>query len=83
MINLITVVYDTELSLLRTQASNFDLYVDPKDLSKILILVNDVISTWCCGRPSENDNENKLLYFFLNKEVQIITNIEKKVKPKP
>ena len=42
MINLITVVYDTELSLLRTQASNFDLYVDPKDISKILILVNDV-----------------------------------------
>ena len=42
MINLITVVYDTELSLLRTQASNFDLYVNPKDISKILILVNDV-----------------------------------------
>ena len=42
MINLITVVYDTELSLLRTQASNFDQYVDPKDISKILILVNDV-----------------------------------------
>ena len=39
MINLITVVYDTELSLLRTQASNFDQYVDPKDISKILILV--------------------------------------------
>ena len=42
MINLITVVYDTELALLRTQASNFDLYVTPKDISKILILVNDI-----------------------------------------
>ena len=42
MINLITVVYDTELSLLRTQASNFDQYVDPEDISQILILVNDV-----------------------------------------
>jgi len=42
MINLITVVYDTELSLLRTQASNFDLYVSSEDISQILILVNDV-----------------------------------------
>ena len=41
MINLITVVYDVELSLLQTQAQNFDSFIDTKDVSRILILVND------------------------------------------
>ena len=41
MINLITVIYDVELSLLQTQAQNFDSFIDTKDVSRILILVND------------------------------------------
>lgn len=41
MINLITVTYDVELSLLQTQAQNFNTFIDTKDVSRILILVND------------------------------------------
>jgi hypothetical protein len=45
MLDFITVVFQDELPLLEIQARSLDLYVLPADISQIIVIVNDTVST--------------------------------------